>query len=315
MESTSCSHLSDNQEEETSDGNTENPGYNCIQNIKLKNLLPTVENKTSSVVKIAPRLLTKNMHVKLLKIITQTKIGLSFHIQLQDSVYFYTFQGIKSNFEIVLKCNKCAHLAYLWPSDFLKELIFDRPKGSTIIYSKDMKLSNPGVCDPSNYRFRDISEYYYHKRCLAIKLNVYMQKYMRSTTTFYKKPKNGIHCFQIGKTLKIVKTPRGPLFHIEINKKVYFYAFKGIRLNFAIVLKCKKCSHLAYLRPHDILKNIIFDNPKTPLSKDMNFSDPRVYELESYDFESFNIDRIKNCLAIKLEDYMKPNSSGIDHTK
>ena len=232
-------------------------------------------------------------NVKILKIIQKRyERILSFHIQINQNVYYYTFLGIKDNFEIVLKCNRCAHYVELCPTDSLKDIIFDKPKGYSNVYSKSFKLSDPRVTEPNSYGLETFDNSVI-KRCLSIKLESYLKNQLVDQFTKLSS--------QIGKILKIAKTPRGPLFHIQLNNKVYFYAFKGIKLNFKFVLKCTKCRHLAYVCPRDILKSIIYDNPKTPLSKDIDFLDPRVYELESYDLDSF--DKVKKCVAMTFDCY------------
>ena len=108
-------------------------------------------------------------NVKILKIIGIRIIH--FHIQIDEKVYFYLFKGIKSNFEIDIKCNKCDFGAYLCPTDTLKKIIFDKPKGQNTDFQKDMKFSNPIVRQLSSYNLSS-SIIFAHdiKKCIGIKL-------------------------------------------------------------------------------------------------------------------------------------------------
>jgi hypothetical protein len=248
-----------------------------------------------------PDIQSKYSHVKILQIQHMDDI-LSFHIQindkvLNDTVYLYSFKGIKSNFEIVLECEICNHLAYICPNDILKNIIFDKPENQRIFFSKDMKLSNPLVTEMTSYDTKNF-EINLKKGCLGLELDSYLS--LNTQTDM-----------QTVKILKVVKNPCGPLFHIQINDKIYFYSLKGISSKFKIILKCNECDQSAFIRPTDILKKSIFDNRKrcrtiSPMNG-VDFSDPRMYELSSYDLEHFEIYREKACLAIKLDSYMKNN--------
>jgi hypothetical protein len=110
-----------------------------------------------------------------------------------------------------------------------------------------------------------------------------------------------------------------PTFHIEINKKIYIYRIHGIRSDNKIILKCTKesmlkgmlstCGNLSYISASELLQKLITNTPSsestvvclaknhsssrtkstvcTPLY--LRFTDPRVYDIENYDMNSFEI--------------------------
>ena len=94
-----------------------------------------------------------------------------------------------------------------------------------------------------------------------------------------------------------------PTFHFEMNGKIYFYGFQGIKADYKIVLYCtkthlkSKCRNMVNILPSEFLKRIIQNTPnelKTSkyYSKILDKSDPRVYYIKNYDINSF-----KSCGA------------------
>ena len=120
------------------------------------------------------------------------------------------------------------------------------------------------------------------------------------------------------KLLKIAgQRTKSPLFHIQINRKVYFYSITGIRADHKIVLRCTNryqinklrptCNNLSFLLVSEFLQQIIVGTPKrvqnslmwTKISLD--YSDPRVYDMKNYDEDSFEIGRGHKCTGQELD--------------
>ena len=133
------------------------------------------------------------------------------------------------------------------------------------------------------------------------------------------------------KLLKICRGARGyPSFHLQINEKVYFYGFRGIRKDDRIILVCSKtyengeltcsqCCCTSYILPSEGLKEIIQKSEniqnyikarmgrKRMVSKTMDTSDPRVYDIENYNINSFEIGKGHKCSGTELAEYIKKN--------
>ena len=137
-----------------------------------------------------------------------------------------------------------------------------------------------------------------------------------------------INIYEINNTIKKIQTPakcklhkisdnRGnPIFHFEINGKVYFYGTRGVRTDGKIGLRCSKkilnlkkaCCNSAYILPSAKGKVILQDTPtglKRKFSKYLNKSDPRVYDLDNYDINSFEICGNHECSGTEFDVYLE----------
>jgi hypothetical protein len=105
-----------------------------------------------------------------------------------------------------------------------------------------------------------------------------------------------------------------PNFHFEINGKMYFYGFKGIKADDKIVLCCTKkyqkeepstnCHSYASISASDFLKQIIQKAPKNAqYTKTFDRSDLRVYDIDNYDMNSFDIGKGHKCQGLEIEVY------------
>ena len=130
----------------------------------------------------------------------------------------------------------------------------------------------------------------------------------------YKKCFQNITC----KLLKITKGPitKGPIFYFEINGKIYFYGIIGIKADYKIHLQCtkiinkSKCANLSVISPSEKGKVIIINRPKrlyAQFPKILNKSDPRIYDIENYDINSFEICGAHKCSGTETELYMNKN--------
>ncbi len=91
----------------------------------------------------------------------------------------------------------------------------------------------------------------------------------------------------------------------------------GVRADNRIVLQCSKtrlsgsslsCNNLATVLPSDFLKEIIQKTPsadKNQFAKILDKSDPRVYDIENYDINSFDIGKGHKCPGIEIDVYLK----------
>ena len=127
------------------------------------------------------------------------------------------------------------------------------------------------------------------------------------------------------KLLKISRTAKGfPKYHFQINGKIFFYGFVGIKQDDKIVLICTRpyqkeqldypCNCHSFIFPTEVLKEIIEKNPKKRMDrrktgrnypKTLDKSDPRVYDINNYNINSFEIGKGHKCLGTELEAYLK----------
>jgi hypothetical protein len=248
------------------------------------------------------------MKLKLLKIIN-LRGHPNFHFEIDGKSYFYEIEGIKADYKIVLRCTKrflslsCDNLSCILPSDFLKQIIQNSPKISE--YPKFFDKSESRMFDINNYDINSFEIGNGHN-CSGKQPDTYPKK---------NTPKNNtpVKC----KLLKIENRRGHPIFHFEINGKMYCYGIRGIRANYKIVLRCYKmafgsqCNNISTILPSDFLKQIIQDTPDIgPASIDMyhkyfDKSDRRVYNLNNYDVNSFDIGKGHKCSGTELEEYNK----------
>ena len=121
------------------------------------------------------------------------------------------------------------------------------------------------------------------------------------------------------KLLKIARTAKGfPSYHFQINEKVFIYGFKGITQDDKIVLLCSRpyqkdhldyqCRCLSFILPSESLREIIEKMPKRRngyYPKTMARSNPRVYDVNNYNINSFAIGKGHRCLSTELDAYIK----------
>ena len=123
-----------------------------------------------------------------------------------------------------------------------------------------------------------------------------------------------------GKIVKIDKVGGNPHFHCEINGKIHSFGIKGIEANFRISLCCTKtymntpCRNLAEILPSEKGREIIKYKTKRLkhdfFPKVLDKSDSRVYDIESYDINSFKIGYGDHkCLGTELSVYYEKNKS------
>jgi hypothetical protein len=108
------------------------------------------------------------------------------------------------------------------------------------------------------------------------------------------------------KILKISgQRQNNPTFHFQINKKLYIYSIHGIRSDNKIILICRKqyevnkvrstCGNFSYISASELLQKIIkntLDRSETSsigTSIYLGCMDSRVYDMENYDMNSFEM--------------------------
>jgi hypothetical protein len=124
------------------------------------------------------------------------------------------------------------------------------------------------------------------------------------------------------KLVKVADHPLNPKFHFEIDGKIYFYEFRGIKSNFEIALFCTKwngktkCRNTSFILPSDSLKQIIQNTPNcNKYPKNIDKSDPRVFDIQNYDVNSFDIGKGHSCSGTEIENYKKMNNHDIKKVK
>jgi hypothetical protein len=262
--------------------------------------------------------------LKILKIAGQRRYP-CFHIEINKKIYFYSIHGIRSDNKIVLRCtnlhvnnkarSKCGNLSFILASEFLQEIIKNTPKKSetsTMWTSIYLDYSDPRVYDMKNY---DINSFEIGRghNCTGRKLDFYMKKHNPHLVEKVNY-----------KLIKIANHRKNPNFHFEIDGKIYFYGFRGIKADFKIVLFCTKmkengksrCMTSSSILPTEFLKEIIQKTPNQLKTDKYVFqfldnSDPRVYDIKNYDINSLKICGGHKCAGTELEDYIKINTHDI----
>ena len=223
---------------------------------------------------------------------------LNFQFEINKKIYFYGCQGIKSDYSIVLCCTKsyqigqsksrnCSTYSFILPSESLKQIIQKSPRSSK--YPKNFEKSDPKVFDIQNYDINSFVSYEDHK-CPGTELSEYFENKTNKC-----------------KILGITHRRGHPHFHFEIDGKIYFYGIRGITANYKIILRCSKsqrCPTLSSILPFDFLKEIIYDKPiKSRFPKFFDKSDPKVYDIKSYEINSFELGLDHTCLGTELGVY------------
>jgi hypothetical protein len=232
----------------------------------------------------------------------------NFHFEIDGKSYFYGIERIRQNYIIVLRCtktvNNCSR-STIMPSDFLKEIIQNSPTISK--NSKILDKSDPRVYDLKNY---DLNSFYIGggHTCPGTEI-----KKVSKPEIFVNKPQFlSINYNCICKLVKIENHRGYPKFHFEINGKMYFYGMKRVRLDNKIVLLCTKtlCNNISTVLPSDFLKEIIQKkklNIKNNYAKILDKSDPRVYNIDNYDINSFDIGKGHKCSGTEIKEILESN--------
>jgi hypothetical protein len=164
-------------------------------------------------------------------------------------------------------------------------------------FAKFIDKSDPRVYDINNYDSNSFEIRDFHK-CSGKELDVY--------------PKNikPLKC----KLVNIVSRLGHPSFHFEIDGKYYFYGLRGVRKDYTLGLVCTyrpekgkpTCNNFATISPSEFLKKIIQSTPKNPKGpKFLDRSDPKVYDIQNYDINSFDIGKGHKCLGTEIDEYNK----------
>ena len=247
----------------------------------------------------------KNMLVecKLVKIVN-LRGHPNFHFEINGEMYFYGFQGIKADDKIVLYCTKklCRSQSSISASEFLKQIFQNSPKNSK--YTKKIDRSDPRVYDIENYDINSFDIGKGHK-CQGLGI----ENYLKSTTCDRpEKRAEKVKC----KLIKISYRRGHPTFHFEIDGQIYFFGFRGIKADSKIVLCCRKvflkskCMNFSYIKPSEFLKQLIKKSPKkNEYPKYLDKSDPRVYDINNYDINSFESTGDHKHPGTKLDHYYK----------
>ena len=232
-----------------------------------------------------------------------------FHFEIDGRSYFYGIAGIRTDYKIVLRCQKqflgkaCNNFSFIAPLDLLKQIM--QKKSSKPKYSKMLDISDPRVYDLKNYDVNSFDIGGGHK-CYGTENSIFSKS--------NNKPENETN--EVKFKLVKIKNRRGhPNFHFEIDGKSYFYGIAGIRSNYKIVLRCQKqfsgkgCNTYSFIEPLDALKQIMQDkSSKANYSKMLDISDPRVYDLKNYDLNSFHIGEGHKCQGKEIIIFSKSNN-------
>jgi hypothetical protein len=244
-----------------------------------------------------------------------------FHFEINGKYYFYGIRGIKADYKIVLVCtkksekgkSKCNNHSTILPSEFLKEIIQNKPKKSN--YAKFLNKFDPRVYDIKNYDINsfniNLSNSGEGHKCSGIELEVYSKLDSKPIMI----PKE-VKC-----ELRQISNSRGhPTFHFEINEKMYLYGLQGIKIDYKMALYCQKpkCSSGISISPLDFLKKIIQNSPYKIKTDEYNaqcfdksdllryvLTDPEVYNIKNYNL--LEIGRSHSCLGTELDIYLKIN--------
>jgi hypothetical protein len=111
------------------------------------------------------------------------------------------------------------------------------------------------------------------------------------------------------KLVRIANRKGHPKFHIEIEEKLYFYGFRGIRADDKIVLYCNhnSCWNRVVISPLEFLKQLIHDSPtnRYGYSKILDISDPKAYDINNYDLNSLEIRGSHKCPGTDPDLYIR----------
>jgi hypothetical protein len=208
---------------------------------------------------------------------------------------------------------KCQNKSYILPSEFLKEIIQNvTNKQPNFRYQKEIDKSDPRVYDMQNYDINSFELGHGHK-CVGTRL----EAYFKLTEKKLQIPTDDMQIIEC-KLVKVANRRGHPTFHFEINGKIYFYGFRGVKSDYTIDLYCTrtnfklKCRSVVHISPSEFLKKIIQNTPKefrtvtcTYYPKFFDKSEPRVYNIKNYEMNSFQSIGGHICQGIEPESYYK----------
>jgi hypothetical protein len=230
----------------------------------------------------------------------------NFIFEINQKIYRYGLRGVKADFTMVLRCQKsiCSITCFISPLEILKTIIQNAPKGSR--FQKKLDQSDPKVYDIKNYDINSFEICGDHK-CLGTDFSEYKNTSQISPSVVLDKSK--INC----NLLKIDHNRGGhPTFHFEIDEKIYFYGLRGVKADYSFILRCQKatCGITCFISPLEILKKIIQDAPKgSRFQKILDQSDPKVYDINNYDQNSFEICRAHKCAGTEFGAYFETKTN------
>jgi hypothetical protein len=108
------------------------------------------------------------------------------------------------------------------------------------------------------------------------------------------------------KLINISKLNECPIFHFEMNGKVFSYALKMTIADYKIILNCTKCNIESSILLSGSLKEIINIHKKPYSINDTKYldkSDPKLYEINNYDINSFEIRGEHKCPGTEIAVY------------
>ena len=244
-----------------------------------------------------------------------------YHIEFDDKIYAYGFRGIKTDFSLILRCQKtkCNNTSFIKPSSHLREIIFDKPKGHKTKYCKSLDRNDSRLYDIKNY---DINTFEF---CSPHKCDGFEN--IRSN---FSKPATNI---KIARTLaeqkngsllaiteysqvysyrsKHISGRKYSQYHIKIGDRVFQFVCKGVKSDFDFSLSCyvTNCRGSGNLTP----KMGVFDDrisrsdPKKRTLKYvlLDFCAKEVVNLDNYFCESFKTVVPHSCEGVYLESFQR----------
>jgi hypothetical protein len=231
-------------------------------------------------------------------------------------VFSHGYRGITPDYRIGLRCQRknCNINTYIKNIELLKNFIVETNANPKFPYDF-LNKTDPRIFDLHGYDLETFKLSSEHK-CEGTDFEIY-NKSLLPVSLPVPEPTS----IQL---LKIEKYRESPTFHFKINGQMYFYGFRGVKVDFKIVLRCKKmhenCYLLSHVSPTEQLKEIIFERPRFQLknARNKNYelkyfdkTDPRVYDTNSYDFSSFEFFGDHKCRGISMENYLDPNFRNI----
>jgi hypothetical protein len=268
------------------------------------------------------------------KLINIAKLNESpiFHFEIDGKIYFYGLQKIIADNKIILNCtrshSKCYVKSSILPSESLKEIIktLEKPfsknyypdnyslnkyrnASNSTNYTKYVDRSDPKVYDINNYDINSFEIREEHK-CTGTEISVYLN-YLNSQNKPVE-PVLGPKEVQECKLVDISNRRGNPIFHFEINGKIYSYGLRLVRADYKIILHCTRPSSKCYIKssisPSESLKEIIKIREATnhtKVAKYLDRSDPKFYDINNYDINSFEVRGEHKCAGTEIAVYLK----------
>ena len=251
-----------------------------------------IENKNSSEINrdCAPEQTKINCKILNIRFKCQYPI---FHFEINKKVYLYTICGMRADHKLVFRCSNrfeinnlrisCSNLSFISVSEILHKIIKNKPNRveDSVMWTKiNLNFSDPKVYDTKNY---DVDSFEIGKghKCTGHALDLDITQ----NNTNNKNDPDKVKC----ELVKIAKYRGHPSFHFKINEKVFFYGIRGINADYKITLFSNNSyPNMAYIYPSELMKKIIKNSPRnSKYSKFLNKSNPKVYDIQNYDINSF----------------------------